>query len=97
MAQPELLVSILMWYFRSQCVRSRVLVQVFHRWMKAFLAIGVKKSVLKEVAFAKSHFLAFVFLNLVRFKFLDLANFVIVNRFSISLLISQLLVLLGVS
>ncbi len=45
--------------------------------MKASLAPKVRKSVLKELVFAKSDFL-----GLVNFGFLDLADFAVVNRFS---------------
>ncbi len=52
--------------------------------MKAFLALGVIKSVLEKLVFIK--FFAFTksdFLNLVNFGFLNFANFVIVDKFSI--------------
>ncbi len=52
--------------------------------MKASLALGVRKSVLEELAFVK--FWAFTksdFLGLVNFGFLDLANFATVDRFLI--------------
>ncbi len=52
--------------------------------MKAFLALGVRKSVPKKLVYAK--FFAFTksdFLGLVNFDFLDLANFVAVDKFSI--------------
>ena len=45
--------------------------------MKAFLALEIRKSIPGELAFAKSDFL-----NLVNFNFLDLADFVAVDRFS---------------
>ncbi len=48
--------------------------------MKVFLALRVKKSVLKELAFAKSDFLV-----LVNFGFLDLTDFAAINRFLILL------------
>ena len=56
--------------------------------MKVFLAPEIRKSVLEELAFTKS-----VFLGLVNFGFLDLANFVTVYRFSKFLLTSLLLTL----
>ena len=55
--------------------------------MKVFLALGVKKSIPKELVYAK--FWAFIksdFLGLVNFRFLNLANFAIVNKFLIFLL-----------
>ena len=45
--------------------------------MKAFLAPEIRKSVLGELAFAKSDFW-----DLVNFGFLDLVNFLAVDRFS---------------
>ncbi len=53
--------------------------------MKACLASGVKKSVLKELIFAKLAFDKSDFLNLVDFSFLDLAKFAAVVRFLIYL------------
>ncbi len=50
--------------------------------MKAFLTLRVRKSVPEELAFAKSDFL-----TLVNFGFLDLADFAVVNRFLIFLLL----------
>ncbi len=46
--------------------------------MKAFLALGVRKSVSKEFAYGK-----FDFLDLIDFDFLDLAKFTTVDRFLI--------------
>ena len=57
--------------------KIRALVKVFHKYIKAFLAPKIRKSVLKELAFIKSDFL-----GLANFGFLDLANFVAVDRFS---------------
>lgn len=65
--------------------------------MKVFFVLEVKISVLGELFFAKSRFLAFAksnILNLVKFRFL--ANFSIVNRFLISSLILSLLPLLSI-
>lgn len=59
--------------------------------MKVFLALGVRKSVLEELAFATFNFLTFPkfdFLDLVNFDFLNLADFVMVNKYLISLLAS---------
>ncbi len=56
--------------------------------MKVFLALGVRKSV-SELAFAKS----FSKMNfLAKFNFLDLANFVTVDRFLILLPTTPLLI-----
>ncbi len=49
--------------------------------MKAFLTLGVRKSVPK-LTFAKLAFDKFDFLHLVNFDFLDLADFAAVDRFS---------------
>ncbi len=52
--------------------------------MKAFLALRVKKSIPKELAFAKFwDFTKSDFLGLVNFGFLDLADFATVDRFLI--------------
>ncbi len=54
--------------------------------MKASLALGIRKSIPEKLVFAK--FWAFTksdFLSLVNFGFLDLADFVIVDRFLILL------------
>ena len=62
--------------------------------MKVSLAPEVRKSVLKKLAFTKSGFL-----DLVNFSFLDLADFVAIDRFSKLLLTPLppvLLVLLGI-
>lgn len=58
--------------------------------MKASIALGVRKSVLEDLVFTKSNFLAFVksnflnfakfgFLDLVKFDFFDVVNFAIVD------------------
>lgn len=50
--------------------------------MKTFLSLGLKKSLLKKLAFAKS--------NIFKFKFEDLTRiieFVIINKFLLPLLI----------
>ncbi len=66
------------------------MVKIFHKCIKAFLAMKVKKSVPKltfaKLAFSKSNFLDLVnfgFLNLVKSDFLDLAKFAMVDRFLI--------------
>ena len=61
--------------------------------MKTFLALGVRKSILEELTFAKLAFSKFDFLDLVNFDFLDLAKFVTVDKFLILLLILSLLAL----
>ncbi len=53
--------------------------------MKAFLALGVRKSVSEELTFIKLAFSKSDFLDLVDFGFLDLAKFAIVDRFLILL------------
>ncbi len=50
--------------------------------MKAFLASKIRKSVSEELTFAKLAFGKSDFLNLVDFDFLDLADFIAVDRFS---------------
>lgn len=73
------------------------MVKAFHKYIKAFLALKARKFILKELAIAKSGFLAFVkldFLDFVDFNFLNLvkfdffAKFAIVDIFSILLSIS---------
>ncbi len=61
--------------------KNRSLSKVFHRYIKAFLAARVRKSVL-ELTFAKLVFGKSDFLDLVDFDFLDLADFAAVDRFS---------------
>lgn len=52
--------------------------------MKVFLVSGVKKSVLLKLTFIKFWtYITSDFLGLVNFGFLDLDNFVMVDRFSI--------------
>ncbi len=48
--------------------------------MKAFLALGIRKSV-TQLIFTKFAFSKSDFLDLVNFNFLDLANFVAIVRF----------------
>lgn len=64
--------------------------------MKTFLTLEVRKSVLIKFAFRKS-FGKVNLLNLVESNFLDLANFAMVNRFSILLPLSLLLLLSSTS
>ncbi len=84
-AYPKVSVSIWIWHSRLKYLRIEALVKTFRRCMKAFLALGVRKSVLK-LAFAKSDFL-----DLVSFGFLDLAGFITVDRFLRLLLTPPLL------
>ncbi len=62
------LVSISIWHSGLKCLKIGASVKAFCRCIKAFLAPGVRKSVLEKLAFANS--------------FLDLADFVMVDRFS---------------
>ncbi len=71
MAYPEALVLILIWHFRTKCLRIGALVKAFHRCIKAFLASGIRKSVLEELTFAKLAFGKSDFLNLVNFAMVD--------------------------
>ncbi len=82
MAYPKVSVLIQICRSESKYQRIRALVKAFHRWMKASLALRVKNSIPKELAFVK-------------FGFLDLANFIIDDRFLISPSILSLLIQLG--
>ncbi len=53
------------------------MVKAFHMCMKAFLALGVRKSVPEELTFAK--------LTFGKSDLLNLVNFAVVDRFSILL------------
>lgn len=58
-----------------------------HGYIKTLLASGVRKSVSEESTFIKFNLLAFSlsgFLDLTKFDFFDLVNFIIVDRFLIS-------------
>ncbi len=79
---PDLLVSIRIWHSKSKCLRIEVSVKAFRRSMKAFLALVVRKSV-PELTFTKLTFGKSDFLDLVNFDFLNLAKFIIVDRFLI--------------
>lgn len=67
------------WHFRWKYWSINILVKTFCRCIKISLAPRVKKSVLKELAFAKFN----NFLNLIKFDFLNLVNFATNDRFSI--------------
>ncbi len=69
-AYPKASVSIRIWHFGSKCLRIGALVKAFRRYIKAFLASRVRKSVPEELTFTKS-------------DFLGLVNFVAVDRFLI--------------
>lgn len=56
--------------------------KTFYRYVKAFLALEVRKSVPESLAFVKFDFLAFT-----KIKLLDLVTFIMFDRFSIFLLI----------
>lgn len=62
--------------------------------MKAFLALGVRKSVPEELIFAKSKYFKSDFVNFAKFGFLT--NFLMVNRFLMFLLIVSLSPLLPI-
>lgn len=90
--KSEALVLILVWRFGSKWWNIVTLVMAFYRYIRAFLASKLRKSVLDKLSIVNSKF--FVFLDLVLFDFLDLAKFIITNRFSIPLPILLLLVLI---
>ncbi len=71
MAYPKTLVLIKIWHSESKNLRIRALIKAFCRLMKISLGLRVRKSVLKE-------------LDLIKFDFLDLTNFIIDNKFLIS-------------
>lgn len=61
--------------------------------MKASLTLNIRKSIFEKLVFAKSTFLDLAKLNsfnLTKFDFSESANFTIVDKFWISLLISIL-------
>lgn len=61
---------------------------------KNFFDTKNKKPILKKIVFAKSSILAKSdFLNLAKFGFWDIANFITFDKFSISLLLAPLLTL----
>ncbi len=97
MAYPKALVLIQIWYFKSKCLKIGVSVKAFCRYIKVFLALEVRKSVLEltliKLAFDKFDFLDlvdFILLDLVKSDFLDLAKFAIIDRF---LILSSILLL----
>lgn len=78
--------------FRLKMIKNSSLGKSFCRWVKSFFALGVRKSVLEELSFAKYDFLVKSnFLDLIKFDlldftkldFLDLVKFAVVDRFSI--------------
>lgn len=62
-------------------------------FLKVFLALEIKKYVLKELTFIKLILEKFNFLDLVKSDFIDLTKFVIIVRFLIFLLILPLLLI----
>ena len=79
--------------------KNQSLSKSFYKYIKAFLALEVRKSILKlifiKLAFGKSDFL-----DLIKSAFLDLAKFAIINRFLILLstpLLSTLILQFNIS
>lgn len=86
--------------FHQNDKESMLWVKTFCRYIKAFLLLRIRKSILK-LAFAKSFdkidfldLVEFDILDLIKFDFMDLADFVIVDRFSKVSLTPILLILL---
>lgn len=77
------------------------LIQTFHRCIKLFLTLEIRKSISKLLAFAKffkfvksdfwdlikSDFLNIVFLDLVKSDYFDFAKFATLDKFSLLLLL----------
>ncbi len=80
MAYLKALVSIWIWRSGSKYQRIKISIKAFRKCIKAFLTSKVRKSVPEELALAKSDFLV-----LIKFGFLDLANFAAFDRFLILL------------